>query len=168
MWIYSPRTLNSGSASAFNQLVNAGDCTVGPAGWLGLWWLGGTNVFTHPRSPACNPRLRSLTFAVALGAGLLLGPSVGSAAAVSSGTYEKDLITSSNRERVAKKQVALKASVRTGLRLRQREVGDRGLDEVAHRANLRTPQHRLIGVGAYQDSNGRWYVAQVLGQARNL
>lgn len=37
-----------------------------------------------------------------------------------------------------------------------------------HRANLLTPQHRLIGVGAYQDSNGRWYVAQVLGQARSL
>lgn len=152
-------------------------------------------------------RLSSLTFAVALGAGLLLGPSVGSAAAVSSGTYEKEVIISSNRERVAKKQVSLKASscldryaesqarkmakqkkmfhqdlrpilkacklARVGENVAYgyasgKSVTAAWMKSPGHRANLLTPQHRLIGVGAYQDSNGRWYVAQVLGQARNL
>jgi uncharacterized protein YkwD len=32
-----------------------------------------------------------------------------------------------------------------------------------HRQNLLNPDHRLIGVGAYQDSHGWWYVSQVLG-----
>jgi uncharacterized protein YkwD len=35
-----------------------------------------------------------------------------------------------------------------------------------HRANLLNPDHRLIGVGAYQDSHGWWYVSQVLGAHR--
>jgi len=34
-----------------------------------------------------------------------------------------------------------------------------------HRANLLNPKHRLIGVGAYQDSGGVWYVSQVFGAA---
>lgn len=32
-----------------------------------------------------------------------------------------------------------------------------------HRANLLNPVYRLIGVGATQDSSGRWYVSQVFG-----
>jgi uncharacterized protein YkwD len=35
-----------------------------------------------------------------------------------------------------------------------------------HRENLLNPDHRLIGVGAYQDSHGWWYVSQVLGVHR--
>jgi uncharacterized protein YkwD len=35
-----------------------------------------------------------------------------------------------------------------------------------HRENLLNPGHRLIGVGAYQDSHGWWYVSQVLGAHR--
>jgi uncharacterized protein YkwD len=33
-----------------------------------------------------------------------------------------------------------------------------------HRANLLNSRHRLIGVGAYQDVDGHWYVSQVLGR----
>jgi uncharacterized protein YkwD len=33
-----------------------------------------------------------------------------------------------------------------------------------HRENLLNPRYRLIGVGATQDSQGRWYAAQVFGQ----
>ena len=32
-----------------------------------------------------------------------------------------------------------------------------------HRTNLLNPAYRLIGVGATQDSSGRWYVSQVFG-----
>ena len=32
-----------------------------------------------------------------------------------------------------------------------------------HRANILNARYRLIGVGATQDSNGRWYAAQVFG-----
>lgn len=152
-----------------------------------------------------HTRLSSLALAAALGAGLLLGPSVGTAAAVSSGTYEKDVISYSNQERAAKKLVKLKASscldryaesqARTMAKQKKmyhqdlapilkacklRRVGENvaygytsgksvtaaWMKSPGHRANLLTRQHRLIGVGAYQDSNGRWYVAQVLGQAR--
>jgi uncharacterized protein YkwD len=35
-----------------------------------------------------------------------------------------------------------------------------------HQENLLNPDHRLIGVGAYQDSHGWWYVSQVLGVKR--
>jgi uncharacterized protein YkwD len=35
-----------------------------------------------------------------------------------------------------------------------------------HEKNLLNPDHRLIGVGAYQDSHGWWYVSQVLGARR--
>ena len=35
-----------------------------------------------------------------------------------------------------------------------------------HRLNLLNPDHRLIGVGAYQDPHGWWYVSQVLGAHR--
>ena len=34
-----------------------------------------------------------------------------------------------------------------------------------HRANLLNARYRLIAVGAYQDEDGRWYVAQVLGRS---
>ena len=40
------------------------------------------------------------------------------------------------------------------------------MNSPAHRANLLNSRHRLIGVGAYQDSRGWWYVAQVMGRAR--
>ncbi len=33
-----------------------------------------------------------------------------------------------------------------------------------HKKNLLNKVHRLIGVGAYQDTRGQWYVAQVLGR----
>jgi uncharacterized protein YkwD len=35
-----------------------------------------------------------------------------------------------------------------------------------HRANILNPRFRLIAVGAYQDSRGSWYVAQVFGRSR--
>jgi uncharacterized protein YkwD len=35
-----------------------------------------------------------------------------------------------------------------------------------HRENLLNGIHRLIGVGAVQDSRDQWYVAQVLGRTR--
>jgi uncharacterized protein YkwD len=34
-----------------------------------------------------------------------------------------------------------------------------------HRANLLTSRYRLIAVGAYQDEEGYWYVAQVFGRS---
>jgi uncharacterized protein YkwD len=34
-----------------------------------------------------------------------------------------------------------------------------------HRSNLLNSRHRLIGVGAYQDVDGHWYVSQVLGRS---
>lgn len=150
-------------------------------------------------------RISALALAAVLGAGLLLGPSVGTATAVSSGTYEKDVITYSNRERTAKKQVKLKASScldryaesQARKMAKQKKIFHQDLGPIlkackltrvgenvaygftsgkavtaawmkspGHRANLLTKQHRLIGVGAYQDPHGRWYVAQVLGQAR--
>lgn len=40
------------------------------------------------------------------------------------------------------------------------------MDSPAHRANLLNPRHRLIGVGAYRDARGYFYVAEVLGRAR--
>ena len=33
-----------------------------------------------------------------------------------------------------------------------------------HKQNLLNSRHRLIGVGAYQDQDGTWYVSQVLGR----
>ena len=33
-----------------------------------------------------------------------------------------------------------------------------------HKRNLLNSRHRLIGLGAYQDSEGYWYVSQVLGR----
>lgn len=150
-------------------------------------------------------RLSSFILTTALGLALLLGPSVGKAAAVSSGTYEKDVITYSNQARTSKKLVKLKASscldryaerqARTMAKQKRmfhqdlrpilvacklQRVGENvaygypsgksvtaaWMKSPGHRANLLTKQHRLIGVGAYQDSDGRWYVAQVLGQTR--
>ena len=36
-----------------------------------------------------------------------------------------------------------------------------------HRKNLLNKRHRLVGVGAYRDAHGRWYVSQVLGRRAN-
>ena len=33
-----------------------------------------------------------------------------------------------------------------------------------HKRNLLNSRHRVIGLGAYQDSGGYWYVSQVLGR----
>ncbi len=33
-----------------------------------------------------------------------------------------------------------------------------------HRKNLLNSRHRVIGLGAYQDSDGYWYVSEVLGR----
>jgi uncharacterized protein YkwD len=35
-----------------------------------------------------------------------------------------------------------------------------------HRRNILNSNFRLIAVGAYQDSRGAWYVAQVFGRSR--
>jgi uncharacterized protein YkwD len=35
-----------------------------------------------------------------------------------------------------------------------------------HQANLLNPAHRLIGVGAYTDSRGEFFVSQVFGRSR--
>ena len=32
-----------------------------------------------------------------------------------------------------------------------------------HRQNILNPDYRLLGVGAAQDADGRWYAAQVFG-----
>jgi uncharacterized protein YkwD len=37
------------------------------------------------------------------------------------------------------------------------------MNSPGHRDNLLNKDHRLLGVGAYRDSRGHWYVAQVLG-----
>ena len=34
-----------------------------------------------------------------------------------------------------------------------------------HKANILNTKYRLIAVGAYQDKDGRWYVAQVFGRS---
>ena len=39
------------------------------------------------------------------------------------------------------------------------------MHSAGHRRNMLNSRHRLVGVGAYQDERGRWYVAQVLGRA---
>ena len=33
-----------------------------------------------------------------------------------------------------------------------------------HKKNLLNSRHRLIGLGAYQDAGGHWYVSQVFGR----
>ena len=33
-----------------------------------------------------------------------------------------------------------------------------------HKKNLLNARHRLIGLGAYQDAYGYWYVSQVFGR----
>ncbi|SDE56307.1 CAP domain-containing protein [Auraticoccus monumenti] len=40
------------------------------------------------------------------------------------------------------------------------------MNSPGHRANLLNPKFRSIGVGAYKDSKGTWYIAQVLGRSR--
>ena len=35
-----------------------------------------------------------------------------------------------------------------------------------HKANLLNKRHRLIGVGAFLDKNGYWWVSEVLGRSR--
>ncbi len=40
------------------------------------------------------------------------------------------------------------------------------MNSPGHRANILGSRYRSIGVGAYQDSKGTWYVAQVLGRFR--
>ena len=37
------------------------------------------------------------------------------------------------------------------------------MGSAGHRANILNARYRLIGVGATQDSDGRWYAAQVFG-----
>ena len=34
-----------------------------------------------------------------------------------------------------------------------------------HKANILNSKYRLTAVGAYQDEDGRWYVAHVFGRA---
>ena len=38
------------------------------------------------------------------------------------------------------------------------------LHSTGHKKNLLNSRHRVIGLGAYQDSEGYWYVSQVLGR----
>lgn len=38
------------------------------------------------------------------------------------------------------------------------------MKSTGHRANILKSSYRLIGVGAYQDSRGRWWVSQVFGR----
>ena len=39
------------------------------------------------------------------------------------------------------------------------------MDSPGHRANILNTKYRLIAVGAAQDEDGRWYVAQVFGRS---
>ena len=39
------------------------------------------------------------------------------------------------------------------------------MNSSGHRANILNSRYRLIAVGAYQDEDGRWYVAQVFGRS---
>ena len=41
------------------------------------------------------------------------------------------------------------------------------MKSAGHRKNLLNKRHRLVGVGAYRDAHGRWYVSQVLGRRAN-
>ena len=54
-----------------------------------------------------------------------------------------------------------------GLRLYQRHCSDlrAGWAPPATGRNILNPNYRLLGVGAAQDSDGRWYAAQVFGYA---
>jgi uncharacterized protein YkwD len=38
------------------------------------------------------------------------------------------------------------------------------MHSTGHKNNLLNSRHRVIGLGAYQDANGSWYVSQVLGR----
>ena len=40
------------------------------------------------------------------------------------------------------------------------------LDSPGHRANLLNPAFKLLGVGAAEGADGRWYAAQVFGTLR--
>jgi uncharacterized protein YkwD len=40
------------------------------------------------------------------------------------------------------------------------------MGSAGHRANILNSSYRLIGVGAAQNAEGRWYVAQVFGASR--
>jgi uncharacterized protein YkwD len=40
------------------------------------------------------------------------------------------------------------------------------MGSTGHRQNILNPSYRLLGVGAAQDGNGRWYAAQVFGYAK--
>ena len=39
------------------------------------------------------------------------------------------------------------------------------MNSPGHRANILNRNYRLIAVGAYQDDDGRWYVAQIFGRS---
>ena len=39
------------------------------------------------------------------------------------------------------------------------------MGSTGHRQNILNPSYRLLGVGAAQDTDGRWYAAQVFGYA---
>ena len=39
------------------------------------------------------------------------------------------------------------------------------MNSPGHKANILNSRYRLSGVGAYQDKDGRWYVAHVFGRA---
>ena len=45
-------------------------------------------------------------------------------------------------------------------------VTDAWMASPGHRANILKPEYRVIGIGAAQDAQGRWYAAQVFGTAR--
>ena len=43
-------------------------------------------------------------------------------------------------------------------------VNDGWMNSEGHRANILNPSYRLMGIGARQGHDGRWYVAQVFGR----
>jgi uncharacterized protein YkwD len=46
-----------------------------------------------------------------------------------------------------------------------RGVVNRGwMHSSGHRQNILRPQYRLMGIGAYRDRDGRWWVSQVFGR----
>lgn len=149
-------------------------------------------------------KIRTALTSLAVGIGMLValpGPAV---AAVSD-TYESDVITYTNNNRVNDGKVKLKSQscvdryaeswaswmaenktmkhqsmskILNACDLRMvgeniaygyssgKSVVAAWMNSTGHRSNILKSGYRLIGVGAKQDENGRWWVSQVFGTKR--
>jgi uncharacterized protein YkwD len=55
-------------------------------------------------------------------------------------------------------------NVAYGYRTGRSVVNDGWMRSDGHRANILNPDYRVMGIGARQGGDGRWYVAQVFGR----